>query len=175
MNAIAQVVGSLLMFGIAESKHLDLAPWRVMFIVCGAMTAAIGVIFFFAMPSGPSDAWFLNQREREVLMARMARSHEGGDHKDFSMTQLKEALLDYKVFLIFCFGLLVTVQSPVLTVSVGSLCILKICLLPHIVRVSDHQGSRLQSSPNFAVHCTFWGSAISSDLVGCPHVQLVSS
>ncbi|TIA73177.1 putative MFS allantoate transporter [Aureobasidium pullulans] len=115
MNAIAQVVGSLLMFGIAESKHLDLAPWRVMFIVCGAMTAAIGVIFFFAMPSGPSDAWFLNQREREVLMARMARSHEGGDHKDFSMTQLKEALLDYKVFLIFCFGLLVTMQSPVLT------------------------------------------------------------
>ena len=119
MNAIAQVVGSLLMFGIAESQHLTIAPWRVMFIVCGAMTAAIGIIFFLAMPSNPAGAWFLNQREKEVVAARMARSHEGGDHKNFSTTQLSEALLDPKVFLIFCFGLLVTMQSPVLTVSIS--------------------------------------------------------
>jgi MFS family permease len=96
MNAIAQVVGSLLMYGIARNTGLPIAPWRVMFIVCGAMTVAIGIVFFFAMPSGPEDAWFLNQREKELLVVRMAERHEGGDHKDFSLAQLKEALLDYK-------------------------------------------------------------------------------
>ncbi|KAG9569686.1 hypothetical protein KCU79_g1475, partial [Aureobasidium melanogenum] len=86
-----------------------------MFIVCGAMTVAIGIVFFLAMPSGPQDAWFLNKREKEVLAARMAKSHEGGDRKNFSVAQLREALQDVKVWLIFCFGLLVTMQSPVLT------------------------------------------------------------
>jgi MFS family permease len=145
MNAIAQVVGSLLMFGIAESQHLTIAPWRVMFIVCGAMTAAIGVVFFFAMPSDPAGAWFLNKREKEVIAARMARAHEGGDHTNFSMAQLSEALLDYKVFLIFCFGLLVTMQSPVLTVS--SSCPYSRPLLTYsIVRIIDHQKPWIHSS-----------------------------
>jgi MFS family permease len=138
MNAIAQVVGSLLMFGIAESQHLTIAPWRVMFIVCGAMTAAIGIVFFFAMPSNPASAWFLNKREKEVIAARMARAHEGGDHTNFSVAQLSEALLDYKVFLIFCFGLLVTMQSPVLTVSISSP-YPRPLLTYSIVCVSDHQ------------------------------------
>ncbi|KAG9956740.1 hypothetical protein KCU61_g9605, partial [Aureobasidium melanogenum] len=115
MNALAQVVGSLLMFGIAGNKNLTIASWRVMFIVCGAMTVAIGIVFFFAMPSGPQDAWFLNEREKEVLAARMVKCHEGGDRKNFSVAQLREALQDVKVWLIFCFGLLVTMQSPVLT------------------------------------------------------------
>lgn len=145
MNAIAQVVGSLLMFGIAESQHLAIAPWRVMFIVCGAMTAAIGIIFFFAMPSDPTSAWFLNKREKEVIAARMARAHEGGDHQNFSLAQLSEALLDYKVFLIFCFGLLVTMQSPVLTVSISS-SNPRFLLTCFLVRISDHQKSRIHSS-----------------------------
>jgi MFS family permease len=117
MNAIAQVIGSLLMYGIAQEHGLAIASWRVMFIVCGATTVAAGLVFFIAMPSGPADAWFLNQRDKEVLTARMAISHEGGDHKNFSLAQLREALQDYKVLLVFCFGLLVTMQSPVLTVS----------------------------------------------------------
>lgn len=116
MNAIAQIVGSLLMYGIGQNGSLSIAAWRVMFIVCGAITTAAGVLFFFAMPSGPQDAWFLNAREKEVLTARMARSNEGGDQTNFSMSQLKEALMDPKVFLIFWFGVLVTMQSPVLTV-----------------------------------------------------------
>lgn len=116
MNAIAQIVGSLLMYGIGQNGSLSIAAWRVMFIVCGAITTAAGVLFFFTMPSGPQDAWFLNAREKEVLTARMARSNEGGDQTNFSMSQLKEALMDPKVFLIFWFGVLVTIQSPVLTV-----------------------------------------------------------
>lgn len=105
------------MYGIGKNTSLSLAPWRVMFLICGAVTAAVGIVFIFIMPSGPQDAWFLNAREKEILALRMANDHEGGDKTNFSVPQLKEALMDPKAWLIFWFGVLVTMQSSVLTVS----------------------------------------------------------
>lgn len=117
MNGIAQVVGCLLMYGIGKNTALSLQPWRTLFLVCGGVTCAAGIMFFFLMPNGPKDAWFLTPREKEVLSLRMARDREGGDKTAFSKRQLKEASLDIKVWFVFAFGVLVTMQSPVLTVS----------------------------------------------------------
>lgn len=108
MNGLAQIVGALLMYGIGKNSSLSLAPWRTLFIICGAMTSAMGVVFFFAMPSGPETAWFFTPREREVAAMRLARDHEGGDKTDFSVPQLVEALTDVKSWLVFAFGVLVT-------------------------------------------------------------------
>lgn len=47
----------------------------------------------------------------------MARDREGGDKTEFSLRQLRETLLDPKAWFVFAFGVLVTMQSPVLTVS----------------------------------------------------------
>ncbi|KAE8378636.1 major facilitator superfamily domain-containing protein [Aspergillus bertholletiae] len=115
MNGLAQVIGCLLMYGIGKNTSLSIAPWRVLFLICGAMTLAAGVCFLLLMPNGPEDAWFLNAREKEVLRQRMAQDHEGGDKTSFSIPQLKETLLDPKAWLVFWFGVLVTMQSPVLT------------------------------------------------------------
>lgn len=115
MNGVAQVVGCLLMYGIGKNTSLSLAPWRTIFLVCGAITAAAGVAFYILMPNGPKDAWFLNAREKEVLSLRMAKDREGGDKTSFSMRQLREAMLDSKSWFVFAFGVLVTMQSPVLT------------------------------------------------------------
>ncbi|KAF4122828.1 Major Facilitator Superfamily [Geosmithia morbida] len=115
MNGVAQVLGCLLMYGIGRNSSLSIAPWRVMFLVCGALTTVSGVAFFILMPHGPKDAWFLNERQKQVLAARMAQDREGGDKTSFSAVQLKEAMLDPKAWLVFWFGVLVTMQSPVLT------------------------------------------------------------
>ncbi|CAG7986298.1 unnamed protein product [Penicillium olsonii] len=115
MNGLAQVLGCFLMYGIGKSNFLTIAPWRVLFIICGAITVAAGVAFFFLMPNGPKDAWFLNAREREVLSLRMAQDRDGGDKASFSLVQLKETLMDPKAWVIFWFGVLVCMQSPVLT------------------------------------------------------------
>jgi hypothetical protein len=69
------------------------------------------------MPNGPKDAWFLSAREKEVLSLRMTKDREGGDKAAFSMRQLEESLLDVKMWFVFAFGVLITMQSPVLTVS----------------------------------------------------------
>ncbi|KAJ4424086.1 hypothetical protein N0V82_001333 [Gnomoniopsis sp. IMI 355080] len=115
MNGLAQIVGCLLMYGVGKNTSLSLAPWRVLFLICGALTSAAGVVFYIFMPNGPRDAWFLNARQKEVLSLRMVHDREGGDKTDFSTTQLKEALSDPKTWFVFAFGVLVTMQSPVLT------------------------------------------------------------
>ncbi|KAK1963019.1 major facilitator superfamily transporter [Colletotrichum sublineola] len=115
MNGVAQICGSLLMYGIARNTSLSLAPWRTLFLVCGAVTSAAGVMFYLFMPNGPKDAWFLTARQKQVLALRMAKDREGGDKTSFSMAQLKEAALDIKTWFVFWFGVLVTMQSPVLT------------------------------------------------------------
>lgn len=115
MNGVAQVLGCFLMYGIGKNTSLPIAPWRVLFIICGAITSAAGVAFFFLMPNGPKDAWFLNPREREVLSLRMAQDRDGGDKASFSVAQLKETIMDPKAWVVFWFGVLVCMQSPVLT------------------------------------------------------------
>lgn len=118
MNGIAQIFGCIIMYGIGKNPSLSLAPWRVMFLVCGAMTVFAGLLFYFLMPNGPKDAWFLSPREKEVLSLRMAKDRDGGDKTSFSTTQLVEALKDVKTWFVFWFGVLVTMQSPVLTVCI---------------------------------------------------------
>ncbi|KAH8898289.1 major facilitator superfamily transporter [Thozetella sp. PMI_491] len=115
MNGIAQIVGCLLTYGIGKNTALALAPWRTLFLICGALTSAAGVFFYIFMPNGPKDAWFLTPRQKHVLSLRMAKDREGGDKTSFSTSQLKEALLDPKSWFAFWFGVLVTMQSPVLT------------------------------------------------------------
>ncbi|KAI0469788.1 major facilitator superfamily transporter [Xylariaceae sp. FL0804] len=115
MNGLAQVVGCLLMYGVGRNGSLALQPWRTMFLICGALTTVTGVAFYFFMPNGPRDAWFLSARERQVLSLRMAGDREGGDKTSFSTRQLRETLLDPKAWFVFWFGVLVTMQSPVLT------------------------------------------------------------
>lgn len=116
MNGLAQVLGSLLMYGIGKTVKSHITPWRVLFLACGALTTVFGFAFYLIVPTGPKEAWFLTQREREVLLARMAQDREGGDKASFSMVQMKETLADVRSWFFFAFGILATMQSPVLTV-----------------------------------------------------------
>lgn len=171
MNGMAQVIGCLLMYGIGKNSGLSLAPWRTLFLVCGGLTCAAGFMFYFLMPNGPNDAWFLNAREKETLSLRMARDREGGDKTAFSVRQLKESLLDIKVWFVFAFGVLVTMQSPVLTVSLRSaeLPRLRRHLLTtrYKVRLACHSIHRIRQVRDHALRCTLRCGASRLSLAWC--------
>lgn len=103
------------MYGIGEHNTSSFASWKIMFIVCGACTSAVGALFYFIMPSGPDTAWFLTPEERLAACRRLAEDHDGGDKTNFSMEQLEEAIWDFKSYAAFAFGILVTAPAPVLT------------------------------------------------------------
>ncbi|CEP65050.1 uncharacterized protein LALA0_S19e00188g [Lachancea lanzarotensis] len=112
MNAIAQIVGSYLMYGIGKTNPGKLADWRVMFLVCGAISLVAGLLFYFLVPISPSSAWFLNDREKQIATKRI---HEESDRfaiNKFSVEQLKECLnFDWLFYSAFLFGFLITVTS----------------------------------------------------------------
>lgn len=116
-NGLAQIVGSLMMYGIGEhaSSFGTLAPWRVMFLICGGITMAIGLLFLCIIPAGPDTAWFLTPRERIIAARRMNSYQDAGDKTDFSWTQFCEAAMDVQTLHGFLFGVLVTLSAPVLT------------------------------------------------------------
>lgn len=117
MNPLAQVIGSLLMYGIGKLHHPTIEPWRVLFLLCGALTTVFGVLFYIAMPSTPHKAWFLTPREQKIVLERMERDREGGDKVKFSMPQLKETLLDPRAWFILLFGLIASMPGAVIFVS----------------------------------------------------------
>jgi MFS family permease len=115
ITGLAQIVGSLMMYGIGQNASLAIAPWRVMFLVAGGITIFAGILFYVAMPAGPANAWFLSAEEKVLAEKRLASQHDGGDKTNFSWPQFREAITDIKTFHTFMFGLLVTMCSPVLT------------------------------------------------------------
>ncbi|KAM0234094.1 hypothetical protein ACHAP5_010154 [Fusarium lateritium] len=98
MSPVAIIVGSLFSYGIGHIKS-NIGLWRFPFIICGAISVVWAVILWFALPSNPANAWFLNERERIVALRRMEDAKTGVESKSFKVDQAIEALLDPKVWL----------------------------------------------------------------------------
>ncbi|ODV96282.1 hypothetical protein PACTADRAFT_75439 [Pachysolen tannophilus NRRL Y-2460] len=117
-NAITQIIGTFLVYGIGKNSHIKLAVWKVTFIICGCITLFFGILFFIAIPFNPGNAWFLNEKERKIAVERILAESDRGEKKSFDMNQLKECLnFDWLTISSFLFGFLVTVTSGPISFS----------------------------------------------------------
>ncbi|KAL0934893.1 pantothenate transporter [Colletotrichum truncatum] len=116
MFGVSQIVGALLMYGIGNGVH-TIATWRVLFLVCGGLTIAAGVLFVFAMPLDTNKAWFLNERERYIATKRLALDRATRDRAHFDVAQAKEALTDPRTALYALMALFITLPTPIVKFS----------------------------------------------------------
>ncbi|OJI90102.1 hypothetical protein ASPTUDRAFT_62239 [Aspergillus tubingensis CBS 134.48] len=116
MNGIANIIGALMMYGIGKG-NMSLAPWRSLFLICGGLTSATGLLFIFLMPRDTTTAWFLSPQEREVATQRMAIDRATRDHAVFSKAQLKEALLSPMTWIYCLMGICITLTTPIMKYS----------------------------------------------------------
>ena len=96
-NGWAQIFGGLVAYGIAKGVRLHgstIAPWKIVFLVTGLLTAFIGVLFLFFMPDNQLNARWLSPRDRRLCVERVRVNQQGIGNKHFKAYQLKEALLD---------------------------------------------------------------------------------
>lgn len=107
-NGLGTILGS---GAIAHSvyQHQDeysLSPWKLVFIITGVLTIALGIAMFFYLPNTPAKAWFLTEEEKRMCVERIRETNQGYGNKHFKMHQFKEALLDIKtwLFVIFAFA-----------------------------------------------------------------------
>lgn len=118
MNGVSQIVGALIMYGIGHSE-MKLAPWRSLFLICGGLTSAVGILFIIAMPRDTMTAWFLNEREREVATQRLAIDRATRDRAEFNKHQVREALTCSMTWIYFFIALCITLNTPILKVSLS--------------------------------------------------------
>ncbi|SCU90356.1 LAMI_0E01706g1_1 [Lachancea mirantina] len=112
MNALAQIIGCYIMYGIGKTNSANIADWRVMFLICGALSLLAGLLFYFLLPASPKVAWFLTEREREIALKRIHEENDRSALNKFEFDQLKECLkFDWLFMSSFAFGFLVTVTS----------------------------------------------------------------
>lgn len=72
-NALAQIVGALLLYGCGSIKGAAIEGWRISFLICAALTVLVGAYFLIMVPATPASAWFLSPEERIVAVQRVAQ------------------------------------------------------------------------------------------------------
>ncbi|KAI4219465.1 MAG: hypothetical protein L6R36_008307 [Xanthoria steineri] len=96
-NGFAQIFGGLIAFAIAKGVRLHgaaIAPWKIVFLVTGLLTMAIGALFLVFMPDNQLNARWLSPYDRKLAVERVRVNQQGIGNKHFKFYQLKEALLD---------------------------------------------------------------------------------
>jgi ACS family allantoate permease-like MFS transporter len=115
-NGFGTILGSSIAYGLAIRAHsYSMEAWKVLFIVVGCMTIAVGFMILFHVPDLPVKAWFLNETEKKQVVIRIKTNNQGFGNRHFKMHQLKEALLDINTWLFFFFAIATDIPNGALT------------------------------------------------------------
>lgn len=117
-NALAQIVGALLLYGCGKITGASMPGWRISFLICGGLTILIGVLFFLVVPTTPATAWFLSPEERVVAVQRVAQERASAAHKEFDWVQFRQTMADPAIYLIFLWAFFVCITSVVVFGSI---------------------------------------------------------
>ncbi|RFU35715.1 hypothetical protein B7463_g551, partial [Scytalidium lignicola] len=99
-NAIAQMVGGLIGYGVGQiHSTLNVGPWIWFFIIVGAVTLCWGIALLFIMPSSPMTAKFLTPQERAVAVERLRDNHTGIINHQWKWAQFRECMLDLNIWM----------------------------------------------------------------------------
>lgn len=73
-TTISGAFGGLIAYGIQTmGTRLNLAPWRWLFIIEGAVSIFVGCIFLFTIPVSAEKAWFLTAEQAEAMRLKKQR------------------------------------------------------------------------------------------------------
>lgn len=95
--AVAGVVGGPLSSAIMAGLDgaLGLRGWQWLFLLEGLPAVALGAVTYFYLDDGPEQAAWLDARERQILLRRLAEDREAASHGS-----LRGALLSARVWLL---------------------------------------------------------------------------
>ncbi|GAB7361284.1 hypothetical protein MBLNU230_g1344t1 [Neophaeotheca triangularis] len=100
--ALAGAFGGLLAYGIGNMDGIaDLRGWRWIMIIEGIPTAILGVACWWLLADDPETAYYLNDEEKQMIIAR--RNAQMGQTDIFDWKDVKKGLKDWKIYA-FCAG-----------------------------------------------------------------------
>ncbi|KAI5477758.1 MFS general substrate transporter [Pseudohyphozyma bogoriensis] len=96
--ALAGAFGGVLAWAIGHMNNVGTRPsWAWIFILEGLLTVVVGVSAYFWVPRYPRESTFLNPRELEILLARLAEDGDSADKEAFEWKGVAAAFKDHLV------------------------------------------------------------------------------
>ncbi|EOD47392.1 Major facilitator superfamily [Neofusicoccum parvum] len=99
-TAIAGAFGGLLAYAILHMDGVgNYAGWRWVYIIEGIFSILVAFVVYFGLPNDPSNAYFLNAEEKELMRVRAIQRQAYMGSEEFDWNEVKLALVDPKVYL----------------------------------------------------------------------------
>jgi hypothetical protein len=102
-----------------------LYSWQYLFIIEGILTVLMAVVAWFWLPDSPGTAWFLDEEERLLAVARIAKDHAGytpphgrNGFEDIRLTNrdITETAKDWKTWYVLVFNICASVPNQTFSV-----------------------------------------------------------
>ncbi|KAI8946141.1 major facilitator superfamily domain-containing protein [Xylaria longipes] len=98
----AGILGSYISTGIAKlPENTTPERWQIIFYILGGITILWSAIVWFILADSPSNASFLNHREKLIAVKRVSGNETGIKTKNFDMKQVWLGFTDVKAILLF--------------------------------------------------------------------------
>jgi ACS family allantoate permease-like MFS transporter len=110
-NGLAQIFGGLVAYGISFEKSHRLTPYKIVFLLLGAMAIVVGICVLLWMPDSPVHAHMLTREERIAALERVRNDQGGTENKIFKKDQVYEALTDIRTWLVVLTTLLTSIPN----------------------------------------------------------------
>ncbi|KAJ8590317.1 MFS general substrate transporter [Rhizopogon salebrosus TDB-379] len=115
MNGLTQVFGGFVAYGISFYSGKAIPPYKIVYILLGALAVVIGIIVLIWLPDSPVNASMLTKQERIAALERVRNDQGGTENKKFKKDQVIEALTDIRTWLVVFSTVLTTIPNGALT------------------------------------------------------------
>ncbi|KAE8354270.1 major facilitator superfamily domain-containing protein [Aspergillus coremiiformis] len=111
---VAQIVGGVISFAFQQVHH-SFAGWRIMFLVLGCITIAVGLLTMGWMPDTPMKARWLSESEKVALLRHVSVNQTGVWRRAVDVKQIWEAVWDVQLWGLTVATICTSVSSGVVT------------------------------------------------------------
>lgn len=77
-----------------------MAPYRIIFLILGALAIIVGLIVLVWLPDSPVHAKMLSKEEKIAALERVRDGQGGTENRQFKPAQIREVLTDARTWLI---------------------------------------------------------------------------
>ncbi|KAK5127272.1 hypothetical protein LTR08_004461 [Meristemomyces frigidus] len=99
-NLSTSVVGGAVAYGVTFYEG-SIAPWKLLYIILGALAISCGIIVLCFLPDSPKTASFLSEEEKVAALERVRLDQAGTHNKHIKRYQIVETFKDVRTWVMF--------------------------------------------------------------------------
>ncbi|GMM30668.1 hypothetical protein DAMA08_034130 [Martiniozyma asiatica (nom. inval.)] len=111
-NGLGTIFLSGVSYGLYKYKDsYSMEAYKILFLIVGLMTIVLGFIIALVVPNTPTEAKWLSDREKQVIIERIRDNNQGFGNKKFKWDQFFEVFKDPRSYIYFLLSLSVAIPN----------------------------------------------------------------